>query len=186
MGTGLVATEKRYIEMAEKKKYADASVYETKLKNIMKRLGVEKYDYDWSRKTAYVQFIYKNQPYRFEHSVEKANALGKVKLTYGTDVFAQIVLALEDLARMIERGIYDLDVWIAGMKYLPEKKQLPACFGIFGFAGPEPPSEEELQTRYKECIKEAHPDNGGDFNKFIMYQNAMHQCAEYIKKEQEP
>lgn len=169
--------------MASEKKYANSAVYEAKLKNVMKRLGVEKYDYDWSRKTAYVQFYYKNQVYRFEHSVEKANASGKMKLTYGTDVFSQIVLALEDLARMIERGIYDLDVWVAGMKYIPEKEQLPACFGIMGFPGPDKPSESELQARYKECIKASHPDNGGSLEQFVMYQDAMKQCMEYLNKE---
>lgn len=92
--------------MAAKKQYADVSTYEQKLKRVMVRLGVEKYEYDWTRQTAYVQFFYKNQWYRFDHSVEKVNVGGKMKLTYGTDVFAQIVLALEDLARMVERGIY--------------------------------------------------------------------------------
>ena len=37
-------------------------------------------------------------------------------------IFAQLVKTLEDIARMVERGIYDLSTWIEGMKTLPSKK----------------------------------------------------------------
>ena len=102
--------------MATKKQYADALYYEKKLEKVMSRfeINIDKYNYNWDRFSAYVQFNYKNELYRFELTTEQSN-----DLSYGSDCFARIVLALEDLARMIERGIYDLSRWIAGMKYLP-------------------------------------------------------------------
>lgn len=162
--------------MAAKKQYADVDFYENKLKKVMERLNVTQYDYDWTRQTAYVSFMYKGSAYRFEHSVEKVNALGKMKLTYGSDVFAQLVLALEDLARMVERGIYDLSVWCAGMKFLPEKATLPQCFRILGFEGPDFPNVQAVNTAYKEKAKTVHPDNGGSTNEFTLLQDAYKQC----------
>lgn len=164
--------------MASQKIYTDVKFYEDKLKKVMERLGVGKYDYDWTRTTAYVTFFYKNQWYRFDHSTDKANATGKVKLVYGTDVFAQIVLALEDLARMTERGIYELGVWISGMKYLPEVKSLPQCFTDMGYTGSEMPSKEDLDARYKNLLKKAHPDNGGSTEQFVRLQETMKRCLD--------
>ena len=97
------------------KQYGDVSTYEGKLENVMKRLGAEEYNFDWSRTACWVEFRYKGQLYRFEHSVENAKMHGQ-HIVYGSDVFAQVVLALEDLARMTERGIYELQTWNIGMK----------------------------------------------------------------------
>ena len=48
-----------------------------------------------------------------------------IKMAYGSDCFAQIVLSLEDLARMAERGIYELQTWLSGMQYLPPPVVVP-------------------------------------------------------------
>lgn len=170
--------------MAAKKLYADIGFYEEKLPRIMERLGVEKYEYDWTRQTAYVQFFYKNRWYRFDHSVEKANASGKMKLVYGTDVFAQIVLALEDLAHMIERGIYDLKVWVSGMLYLPVHEELPAYFSKLGYTGTNIPAKDDVMARYKNLLKKAHPDNGGSTEEFLQLQQAMKDCLDYIETKE--
>lgn len=166
--------------MAKKQQYADIGTYEAKLPRVMERLGVEKYEYDWTRNTAYVQFMYKGQWYRFDHSVDKINATGKMHLTYGTDVFAQLVLALEDLARMVERGIYDLGVWVSGMLYLPQVKELPDCFKYMGYSGTDMPSKEDVEARYKNLVKKAHPDNGGSTEKFNLLQENMRKCMDIL------
>lgn len=168
--------------MSKKVYHLSTQEYEKKLARIMQRLGVkeDQYNYDWTRHTAYVQFFYKGNWYQFDHSVDKANATGKVKLIYGTDVFAQLVLALEDLARMSERGIYDLTVWISGMRYLPEMKDIPQCFKNMGFAGPETPNEQDLKARYKNLLKKKHPDNGGSEEEFNTLQNDMKACLDYL------
>lgn len=170
--------------MAAKKQYADVQFYENKLQKVMERLGVTDYDYNWSRHDAYVSFFYKGQSYRFEHSVEKVNALGKMKLTYGSDVFAQVVLALEDLARMVERGIYDLSTWCAGMKFLP-KNELPECFQTLMFYSDlnEYPSLEEVEDAYKIMLKQTHPDNGGSTTAFIAVQKAYKECKNILTSE---
>ncbi len=89
------------------KKYAELQTYEAKLERVMERLGVEKFDYDWTRRECWIEFWYRGQLYKFVHSVANAQAHG-IDIQHGSDVFAQVVLSLEDLARMVERGIYDL------------------------------------------------------------------------------
>ena len=160
------------------KQYAEPATYEAKLEKVMSRLGVDKYDYDWSRFKCWVEFFYKGQPYRFEHSVENAQAHG-VKIQYGSDVFAQVVLSLEDLARMVERGIYDLSTWVAGMKCLPASADIPACFKVLQFN--ELPTPEELQKRFRQLSKVAHPDGGGSEEQFISLKSAYDEALEMLK-----
>lgn len=92
--------------------------YEAKLARVMERLGAESYNYDWTRAACFIEFIYHGQLYRFEHSVEKAKTHGQ-NIVHVSDLFAQLVMTLEDIARMTERGIYELQSWIEGMKALP-------------------------------------------------------------------
>lgn len=79
---------------------------------------------------------------------------------------------------MAERGIYELGVWISGMKYLPEVKSLPQCFADMGYTGSEMPSKEDLDARYKNLLKKAHPDNGGSVEQFIRLQETMKRCLD--------
>lgn len=168
-------------EKNSKRAYVDVELYEGKLKKVMGRLKVSEYDYNWDKNSAYIEFTYKGQYYKFDHDIERANArrYGK-KIKYGTDAFAQLVLALEDLARMVERGIYDLSVWISGMLYLPELKELPKCFKTMGFKGHEYPSKQELEEKYKELLKVVHPDNGGADDLFIELQKAYEECKKIL------
>ena len=114
--------------MASKKIYSSPELYEDKLVRVMARLGIEEgdYNYDWSRQECWVEFRYKGELYRFSHSVKNAQEHG-ISLQYGSDAFAQVVLSLEDLARMVERGIYDLSTWVAGMKALQAFRCLLYC-----------------------------------------------------------
>ena len=106
--------------MMAERKHGPASIYEHKLQQVMKRLAVDDYDFNWDRWNAWVEFNYRGQLYRLEHSVEKARAKG-VELRYGSDAFAEVVLTLEDLVRIVERGIYDLENWLLGMKAAPSQ-----------------------------------------------------------------
>ena len=156
------------------KQYAEPAAYEAKLEKVMDRLGVEQYDYDWSRFECWVSFTYKGQPYRFSHSVTNAKAHG-VDIKYGSDVFAQVVLSLEDLARMVERGIYDLSTWVAGMKYLPAAVELPDCFRVLQFEV-IPEDRQEVDRQFKRLAKVAHPDAGGTEQQFRVLQAAREQA----------
>jgi len=161
------------------KQYAEPATYEAKLEKVMARLGVEQYDYDWSRFECWVSFVYKGQAYRFSHSVENAKAHG-VNIRYGSDVFAQVVLSLEDLARMVERGIYDLSTWAAGMKYLPAAKPLEPCFAGLGFIE-RPKTAEEVKAQYKRMAKGMHPDAGGDEAAFVALGENYRKCLEMME-----
>lgn len=119
--------------------------------------------------------------YRFEHTLEKAKS-GPQPLTYGSDCFAQIVLALEDLARMAERGIYELSTWLEGMKYLPPPTVIPECFRILGF-DTVPTATEEVRARYKELAKTLHPDAGGSNEDFKRINDAMQMAIAQMERK---
>lgn len=147
--------------MATQKQYASLEFYEKKLAKVMSRFGIEpeKYDWDCNRSSCWVQFYYKGGLYRFEHSVQKAQEHGH-KLSYGSDAFAQVVLALEDLARLVDRGIYDLQDWVAGMKSLPPAQELPSFCKLLGLDH-LPQSEDEIEKAFRTMAKHNHPDVGG-------------------------
>ena len=166
--------------MTAKKKYASPDAYEAKLERVMERMGVESYNYNWDRFSAYVEFRRQGQLFRFDHSVDKASAKG-IKLTYGSDVFAQLVITLEDLARMGERGIYELQTWLEGMKFLPPPEILPECLKVLGFES-IPAGAEEIKARYKTLAKQLHPDVGGSQEAFIAIQEAAQQAIDFMRK----
>lgn len=155
-------------------KYKGIEYYVDKLSKVMSRLKVDNYEYNWDKDSAYIKFTYKGEFYKFDHKATEEN-----KLTYGTDCLAQLVLTLEDLARMSERNIYDFSVWISGMKYLPERKLLPECFQNLGFKY-EYPSKSELEKAYKELLKVVHPDNGGNNENFISLKQSYEECLKQI------
>ncbi len=162
------------------KQYVSAEVYERKLDRVMERMGAEEYNYNFDRFGAWVEFRLRGQLYRFDHTREKAAARG-IKLSYGSDCLAQIVLSLEDLARMAERGIYELQTWLAGLKFLPPPVVMPECFRVLGFE--ELPGDgEEIKARFKTLAKQRHPDGGGSSEDFIALQTAAREAMEYMEK----
>lgn len=147
--------------MAATRRYSGSLIdWEHKLARVMDRLEISDYHWNADRYGGWVEFSYKDQRYRFEHTVAKAQEHG-ITLHYGTDAFAQIVLSLEDLARMIQRGIYDLSTWVAGMRMLPQRRNLPDCLTVLGFTE-YPASVDAVKDRYRQLAKSAHPDSGGD------------------------
>ena len=167
--------------MAQKKQYASPDVYEKKLERVMERMEVSEYNYNWDRHMAWVEFRRKGQLFRFDHSVEKAREKGFL-LTYGSDVFAQLVITLEDLARMAERGIYELQTWLEGMKFLPPPIVIPDCIKALGFER-IPDNAEDIKTRFRTLAKEMHPDAGGDKEKFIALQEATKKAIEFLNSK---
>ena len=166
-----------------KKQYGSAADYEKKLKTVMERMDAENYNYDIidTRHThgAWVEFWINGQMYRFDHDSEKAAARG-ISISYGSDCFAQIVLALEDLARISKRGIYELQTWITGMKYLPAPEIVPDCLLALGFEE-VPTSIEEIKTRFKMLAKDAHPDGGGTEERFAKLRGAADQAIKFLE-----
>lgn len=168
--------------MGAKKHYGSSEEYEQKLKRVMDRLGVSEYRYDWNRTETYVEFCYKGQWYHFENNFEKsAKAYEKThkKISYVSDLFAQIVLALESLARLTEQGLYELSYWIEGMKMLPPASSVPACFAVLGF-NHIPNTDEELKQRFRQLVKVAHPDGGGSEEQFQVLKRNYLECQAYM------
>lgn len=166
----------------KKKQYSgDFGEYEQKLRRIMERLGISEnqYDYNWTRSDCYIEFYYKGKFYKFEHSFEKSKLSGN-PLQCVSDLFAQLVITLEDIARMAARRIYDLSSFIEGMTALPPKNEIPSCFITLGFQNI--PNVEELKKRYKELVKIAHPDTGGDTDMFKAYTEAYRDAEGYLQE----
>ena len=164
--------------MSATKQYAPGQNYEKKLGKVMERLSVSDYNWNYDRHGAWVEFRYKGQLYRFDHTVSNARARG-ITLHFGSDCFAQIVLSLEDLARMVERGIYDLQTWVSGMKMLPQALEVPSFLRLLGFE--EIPSDaDEVKARYRNLAKQLHPDQGGDSEDFRMLRRASEQAIQYM------
>lgn len=173
--------------MANKKYYESADVYEQKLKRVMDRLGVSEYRYDWNRKETYVEFCYQGQWYHFENSFdksEKAYEKTHKHIRYVSDLFAQIVLALESLARLTEQGLYSLQYWIEGMKMLPAASSVPPCFAALGFD--RIPTEEELKQRFRSRVKTVHPDAGGTAEEFEVLKRNYLECQSYLLDKSAP
>lgn len=162
------------------KQYGPAEKYAAKLERVMARLGVTKFNFNWDRFSCWVEFTYKGQLYRFSQSLENAKKHGQ-NVRYGSDLFAQVVIALEDLARMVERGIYDLSTWVAGMKYLPPAVDIPDCFRVLGYER-IPDSADDVSRRYKSLAKSAHPDAGGSTEQFQILHTAYDQAIKYFEE----
>ena len=155
--------------------------YKKKLKTVMEKFGIEKYDYDWGQKGAYVEFIYKGVARRFAQTIENMQAEG-IRIYYGSDVFATIVLSLEDLYRMDKRGIYHIDDSMKGIPMLPAATRLPECFITLGFDGY--PDMVVLKERWRTLSKAAHPDSGGNDEYFNKIRHAYEQAMEIIRQRE--
>lgn len=89
---------------------------EKRVKNIMTRLKIEEYQYNWDRDSCYIEFFYQGQSFRMEHSISKAKEKGVFGVRNGLDCLMELAITLEDLCKIIERGTYKLDTWVAGMR----------------------------------------------------------------------
>lgn len=163
------------------KEFAGSMVtYDRKLEKVMERLGIPEGDFNWNhdRFGGWVEFRYKGQLYRFDYSIDRAKERGII-LRRGTDAYAMLVLGLEDLARLVERGLYDLQTWIQGMKALPAPTQIPECFRALGFTE-MPSSVDDLETRFRKLAATMHPDQGGNAADFQAVVAARKQAREHF------
>lgn len=116
--------------MAQKKHYTgDFDALERKLARVCERLGVPedgcRYDWTSSRggNSCFVEICINGTWRRFENSTEKSAECGR-GLTYASDLFAAIVLTLEDMARASEQGIVSFDQLVTGIPALPATAEL--------------------------------------------------------------
>lgn len=168
--------------MASKKKYTGGfDSYEEKLARVMNRFGVDDYTYDWSRSSCFVQMQLHGRVWRFENSISKSEECGR-NLKYVSDLFAEIVLTLEDLARATEKKLVSLDMLLQGIPSLPAAAVMEDCFVALGF-GERPTTEEDVTKQYRRMAKVMHPDAGGDPEAFQRLQENYKKCLEMLQKE---
>jgi hypothetical protein len=153
--------------------------YVMKLKKVMERFGAKKFDYDYGLKGAYIQFTHKGRLCNFEQTLEKAAGRG-IKLKDGQDCFAQLVLSLEKLIWLEEQGIYEMEVWLEGIKMLTAQSTLPEAFRVLQFTE-LPESVEDLKKRYHQLAADEHPDKGGSDERFRAIQTAYKDCLRYME-----
>ncbi|WP_243292702.1 hypothetical protein [Bacillus sp. FJAT-47783] len=134
------------------KPYKEQETCERRLLRIMKRLKIEDYTFNYDRSRCYIEFQYKDNSYRLEHSVQKARDNGLVMLRNGLDCLTELIQSLEDLCQIIERGTYKLETWLYGMKQSSSEEETPEFL-------------EELHIRYKSLGRQHHSEyhNGEEF-----------------------
>ncbi len=152
--------------MGQKKHYAgDFDALERKLARVCERLGVPEDGcrYDWTSRrggnSCFVELCINGTWRRFENSTEKSAECGR-GLTYASDLFAAIVLTLEDMARAAEQGIVSFDQLVTGIPALPATVELEPCFQALGFTE-RPVERAEVEAQYKRMAKVLHPDVPG-------------------------
>lgn len=162
------------------RQHQGVSFYEYKLERVMKRLGVDSYNFNWDRWGCYVDFRYKGEVYRFEHSVEKARSRG-VELRNGSESFIEVVMTFEDMANIVERGIYGLETWAKGIKYLPNPDEVPAYFKTLGFAE-VPDSPEDVRQRYQTLTSQLPADGREKEEKHEQLKSAAEEALHYFRE----
>ena len=125
--------------------YKEQEMYERKLIKVMKRLKIEEFNFNWDRGSCFIEFHYEENTYRLEHSVQKAKEKGVIVLRNGLDCLSELVLTLEDLCQIIERGTYKLETWLSGMELSPIEEDVPEYL-------------EEVHISYKSKGKQKQSD----------------------------
>ena len=82
---------------------------------------------------------------------------------------------------MVERGIYDLGTWVAGLNFLPEAKSIENCFFLLGFT--DYPTIDELNAKYRKLAKVMHPDSGGNETEFVNLNKSYEQCRKLLQQK---
>ncbi len=167
----------------ENKKYADSKFYQNKLANIMSKLNIEKYRYQYTENTAFINFKIDYKWYQIDHNLENAKK-NNPGISTGSDLFAELVLTMEDLMHISERNICDFKNWIAPFELKAGDIELPECFAKLGFDGRYMPSKKNVDYKYNELEKVLNPSKNafGDKDKFEELKKAKQLCYEYIEK----
>lgn len=103
--------------------HKEQNVCERRLLKVMKGFKIEDFNFNWDRSSCFIEFNYEDQPYRLEHSIEKAKRKGII-LKNGLDCLIELTRSLEDLSVIIDRGTYNFETWISGMKQTPSDQEV--------------------------------------------------------------
>ena len=100
----------------------DALQYEKILKEIMEKINADEYDFDYTRRDAWVVLSYKGSKYRLELSIQSAAEHGQALMS-GADAFCKIVMALDSLTRTSSQCLSALQQWVEGSDAVSEPSQ---------------------------------------------------------------
>lgn len=169
----------------EEKKYADHKFYQTKLSNIMKKLGIEKYKYQYTEDKAFINFKIGFSWYQINHTLKNAK-INNPGITNGSDVFAELVLTMEDLLHISERNICDFKTWIAPFELKAGSIELPECFKKLGFDGRYMPSKKNVDYKFNDLAKVLDPSKNafGDAQKFEELLKMKEECYKFIEESE--
>ena len=169
----------------EEKKYADHKYYQTKLANIMKKLGIEKFKYQYTDDKAFINFKIGYKWYQINHTLKNAR-INNPKIVSGSDVFAELVLTMEDLMHISDRNICDFKDWMAPFELKAGSIELPECFAKLGFDGRYMPSKKNVDFKFSELAKVLDPDKNafGDKEKFDELLDIRQKCYDFIEESE--
>ena len=166
----------------ENKKYADYKFYQTKLINIMKKLNIDKYNYRFTDENAFINFKHGYSWYQLDHTIEKAKK-SNAGITSGTDLFAELVLTLEELYHINERNIISFKKLFEPFELKAGTVDLPECFIKLGFDGRYLPLKKNIDYKYNELAKVLDPSKTqfGDEEKFLELVKTKQECYDYLE-----
>ena len=110
--------------MFNRSPHKEQRMCERMLNRVMKKLKINYFNFNWDRNSCFIEFSYEEDSYKLVHSIEKAKKKGVV-LKNGLDCSIDLTQSLEDLCRIIDRGTYTFETWIAGMKKSPLAQKKP-------------------------------------------------------------
>ena len=116
--------------------------------------------------------------WRFENSLSKNEECGRNPKAV-SDLFTEVVLTLEDLARATEKGLVSLDMLLQGIPSLSAAAVLEDCFIALGF-GERPTTEEAVTKQYRRMANVMHLDTGGDPEAFQRLQENYKKCLDIL------
>lgn len=100
--------------------------------------------------TVKISFKYKEQKYVFEYSRKRAEYYG-YRYPQDKDVMIAVILAISDLAKIADRGVFDFGKLAEGFKELP-LITVPSWAKFMGFQT-QPRNIQEVRSRYNELVK---------------------------------
>lgn len=177
--------------------YLHPTDYETKLERVIERLGAQLVDYEYTGRVrtkkgeipvaqrpqvASVSFLLRGQGYSFTHTPEQS-AMGTVPVTSGVDLFCQLVLALEVVAKLGEWRLSQLqiDVLLSGARDMT-RANLPEWCGTLGLEA-LPNDETDVHRAFRLAAKRAHPDaDGGSVEQMQTLQGAYEHGLAYVAR----
>jgi curved DNA-binding protein CbpA len=65
---------------------------------------------------------------------------------------------------------------------LRRKPDVPSCLKILGFTQ-MPKNKNQIKALYRQLVKEAHPDSGGSFAKFVQLRMAFEDSIKILEQK---